>query len=66
MIALQIQSRMQWLRAEVRRIANVTLQGPFVKEEDRKFWEDRLKKLNLELSALETQTTPKRLTKGQP
>ena len=57
---------MQWFCAEVRRIANVTLQGPFVKEEDRKFWEDRLKKLNLELSALETQTTPKRLTKGQP
>lgn len=55
--------RMSWLRDEIRRISNVTLAGTFAKDEDRLYWVDRLRKLNVELSALEAQTTPKRLTK---
>jgi len=45
--------RMNWLRDEIKRISNTTLRGNFSKPEDKKYWEDRLKQLNSELSALE-------------
>ena len=54
-------SRIEWLRAEVRRISKVTLAGTFAKPEDREFWVNRVRKLNLELSALEQQVRPRRL-----
>jgi len=46
-------SNIQRLRAETKRISNVTLRGSFAKDEDRQYWEDRLKQLNSELDALE-------------
>lgn len=42
------------LRTEIRRISNVTLRQDFRKPEDRKYWEDRLRKLNGELLSLES------------
>lgn len=42
------------LRTEIRRISNVTLRQDFRKPEDRKYWEDRLTKLNGELRSLES------------
>lgn len=54
---------MHWLREETRRISNVTLAGNFTNPEDRAYWADRLKKLSGELSVLEHQTKPKRITK---
>lgn len=56
-------SRMHWLREETKRISNVTLAGNFTNPEDRAYWADRLKKLSGELSVLEHQTKPKRITK---
>jgi len=41
------------LRAETKRIANVTLRGNFANPDDRTYWEKKLKKLTGELSALE-------------
>lgn len=58
-------ARMHWLRGEVKRISNVTLAGDFKSKDDRDFWAARLQKLSGELSALEQQTKPKRLMKGQ-
>lgn len=42
------------LRTEIRRISNVTLREDFRVPEDRKYWEDRLRKLNGELRSLES------------
>jgi len=58
-----LQGRMHWLREETKRISNVTLAGNFTNPEDRAYWADRLKKLSGELSVLEHQTKPKRITK---
>lgn len=41
------------LRPEVSRIANVTLRGNFVKEEDRQYWVKRLKELNGKIASFE-------------
>lgn len=59
-----LQGRMHWLREETKRISNLTLAGNFTNPEDRAYWADRLKKLSGELSALEQQTKPKRITRG--
>lgn len=59
-----LQGRMHWLREETKRISNVTLAGNFTNSEDRAYWADRLKKLTSELSSLEQQTKPKRITRG--
>lgn len=63
-LAADTQGRMHWLRTEIRRISNVTLAGKFANPEDRAYWVERLRKLNGELSALETQAKPKRLMKA--
>lgn len=57
-IAASKQSRISWLRDEVKRISNTTLRGVFSKDEDRDFWVARVRKLNAELSALEEQVKP--------
>ena len=49
-----IQKNMIRLRAEIKRISNETLRGNFVKEEDRVFWEEKLKKANSQLLSLES------------
>ena len=48
-----INTRIHNLRQEIKRISTVTLRGNFKKEEDRKYWESKLRTLNGELSALE-------------
>jgi len=42
------------LEKAIKRICSVTLRGNFTNPEDRKFWEDRLTKLNGQLIALES------------
>lgn len=60
MTTKHMQARAADLRAEVSRIMSKTLHGSFANPEDRAYWEQRLKKLNGELSALEEQLRPNR------
>lgn len=53
-------SRCIQLRAEISRISNTTLRGDFKLPEDRQYWVDRSKRLNIELSAIEEMLRPKR------
>lgn len=53
-LSAAIDIRCMDLRAEIRRISNVTLRQDFQKPEDRKYWEDRLTKLNGQLHSLES------------
>lgn len=41
------------LREEIKRITNVTLRCDFRNPDDRKYWENRVRKLNCELSSIE-------------
>jgi hypothetical protein len=49
----RIAIRIVELRAETKRISNVTLRGDFKNQDDRTYWQAKLKKLTGELSALE-------------
>lgn len=50
----RIEIRKTELRKQIRRICDVTLRGNFTNPEDRKYWENRLTKLNGQLAALES------------
>ena len=48
-----IENNKDRIRAEIKRIIEVTLRGNFVKEEDRDYWKNKLKTLNAQLIAME-------------
>jgi hypothetical protein len=49
----ELNLRSIYLESEIKRISNTTLRGNFSNPEDRKFWVERLKKLNSELDSIQ-------------